>query len=143
MISRRIIIRNDENSDRKTEAILHPDSNNADSSNEVNEHKYEDSFFKDSPIDDAASSSQFQDTLSDRNRRNGSSIHRSKKSLSGYRRTKRGTGGSPIFVETAVFVDRDLYHHMAQNYPDNTERELIRFVLAMINAVSIYIYTVQ
>lgn len=43
---------------------------------------------------------------------------------------------SPVFVETAVFVDRDLYDHMKINFPIDTERELIRFVLAMINAVS-------
>ncbi|KAF2886741.1 hypothetical protein ILUMI_19432, partial [Ignelater luminosus] len=40
----------------------------------------------------------------------------------------------PIFVETAVFVDRDLFDHMKSNFPIDTERELIRFVLAMINA---------
>lgn len=45
--------------------------------------------------------------------------------------------GAPAFVETAVFVDRDLFEHMKTNYPVETERELIRFVLAMINAVSI------
>lgn len=45
--------------------------------------------------------------------------------------------GSPVFVETAVFVDRDLFQHMRANYPIDTERELVRFVLAMINAVSI------
>ncbi|XP_024935771.1 A disintegrin and metalloproteinase with thrombospondin motifs 16 isoform X2 [Cephus cinctus] len=57
------------------------------------------------------------------------------------KRRKRGfrdsTNSGPIFVETAVFVDRDLYKHMSRNYPKDTERELIRFVLAMINAVMI------
>lgn len=43
--------------------------------------------------------------------------------------------GTPVFVETAVFVDKDLFEHMSTNYPEETERELIRFVLAMINAV--------
>ncbi|KPJ04103.1 A disintegrin and metalloproteinase with thrombospondin motifs 18 [Papilio xuthus] len=43
----------------------------------------------------------------------------------------------PIFVETAVFVDRDLYKHMTVNFPKDTERELVRFVLAMINAVQL------
>lgn len=54
------------------------------------------------------------------------------------RRRKRDTfpDGAPAFVETAVFVDRDLFDHMKTNYPIDTERELIRFVLAMINAVS-------
>lgn len=42
-----------------------------------------------------------------------------------------------VFVETAVFVDRDLYKHMTVNFPQDTERELIRFVLAMINAVQL------
>ncbi|KAJ0174316.1 hypothetical protein K1T71_010462 [Dendrolimus kikuchii] len=42
-----------------------------------------------------------------------------------------------IFVETAVFVDRDLYKHMTINFPKETERELVRFVLAMINAVQL------
>ncbi|CAG9564251.1 unnamed protein product [Danaus chrysippus] len=42
-----------------------------------------------------------------------------------------------IFVETAVFVDRDLYKLMTINFPKDTERELVRFVLAMINAVQL------
>ncbi|KAJ3648726.1 hypothetical protein Zmor_020505 [Zophobas morio] len=45
--------------------------------------------------------------------------------------------GTPVFVETAVFVDRDLFEHMKTNFPVDTERELIRFVLAMINAVQL------
>lgn len=45
--------------------------------------------------------------------------------------------GAPVFVETAVFVDRDLFEHMKTNFPIDTERELIRFVLAMINAVQL------
>jgi hypothetical protein len=55
------------------------------------------------------------------------------------RRTKRSTvlpPGAPIHVETAVFIDKDLYQHMALNFPTDTERELVRVVLAMINAVS-------
>lgn len=57
------------------------------------------------------------------------------------RRRKRETfpDGAPAFVETAVFVDRDLFDHMKTNFPADTERELIRFVLAMINAVSNFI----
>ncbi|XP_053614475.1 A disintegrin and metalloproteinase with thrombospondin motifs adt-1-like [Plodia interpunctella] len=42
-----------------------------------------------------------------------------------------------VFVETAVFVDRDLYKHMTINFPKDTERELVRFILAMINAVQL------
>jgi len=45
--------------------------------------------------------------------------------------------GTPIHVETAVFIDKDLYQHMALNFPADTERELLRVVLAMINAVSL------
>ncbi|KOB68209.1 Uncharacterized protein OBRU01_18703, partial [Operophtera brumata] len=51
-------------------------------------------------------------------------------------RQKRGTLPA-VFVETAVFVDRDLYKHMTINFPKDTERELVRFVLAMINAVQL------
>jgi hypothetical protein len=56
------------------------------------------------------------------------------------RREKRSAvllPGTPIHVETAVFIDKDLYQHMALNFPTDTERELVRVVLAMINAVSI------
>lgn len=56
------------------------------------------------------------------------------------KRRKRNIGSSnsnsPIHVETAVFVDRDLVRHMVNNFPTDTERELVRFVLAMVNAVS-------
>lgn len=47
------------------------------------------------------------------------------------------TDGASAFVETAVFVDKDLFEHMKSNFPYDTERELIRFVLAMINAVQL------
>lgn len=54
-----------------------------------------------------------------------------------YKRVKRNSKiEHPVFIETAVFVDRDLFDHMKSNFPADTERELIRFVLAMINAVS-------
>ncbi|XP_076268234.1 A disintegrin and metalloproteinase with thrombospondin motifs adt-1-like isoform X2 [Rhynchophorus ferrugineus] len=45
--------------------------------------------------------------------------------------------GATVFVETAVFVDKDLFKHMKTNFPVETEREIIRFVLAMINAVQL------
>ncbi|XP_050295630.1 A disintegrin and metalloproteinase with thrombospondin motifs adt-1-like [Anthonomus grandis grandis] len=45
--------------------------------------------------------------------------------------------GATVFVETAVFVDRDLFEHMKSNFPVDTEREIIRFVLAMVNAVQL------
>lgn len=51
-------------------------------------------------------------------------------------RKKREVREGPIFVETAVFVDKDLFEHMKTNFAVDTEREVIRFVLAMINAVS-------
>lgn len=40
-----------------------------------------------------------------------------------------------LYIETAIFVDKDLFRHMAKNYPKNTEGNLIRFVMAMINGV--------
>lgn len=40
-----------------------------------------------------------------------------------------------LHIETAIFVDKDLYRHMTKNYPKDTESNLIRFVLAMINGV--------
>nr|CAI5865939.1 unnamed protein product [Callosobruchus analis] len=54
-------------------------------------------------------------------------------------RKKRETfpEGAPAFVETAVFVDKDLFEHMKTNYLSETEREVIRFVLAMVNAVQL------
>ncbi|XP_037942184.1 uncharacterized protein LOC119675069 [Teleopsis dalmanni] len=42
-----------------------------------------------------------------------------------------------LHIETAIFVDRELYKHMAKNYPKNTESHVMRFVLAMINAVQL------
>lgn len=42
-----------------------------------------------------------------------------------------------LHVETAIFVDKDLFRHMAKNYPKNTEMHLIRFVLAMVNGVQL------
>lgn len=42
-----------------------------------------------------------------------------------------------LFIETAIFVDRDLFRHMMKNYPKNTEGNLIRFVMAMINGVQL------
>lgn len=42
-----------------------------------------------------------------------------------------------LHVETAIFVDKDLFRHMAKNFPRNTESNLIRFILAMINGVQL------
>ncbi|TMW42707.1 hypothetical protein DOY81_012213 [Sarcophaga bullata] len=44
-----------------------------------------------------------------------------------------------LYIETAIFVDIDLYKHMAKNFPKNTSSHLIRFVLAMINGVQLFI----
>lgn len=43
-----------------------------------------------------------------------------------------------FYVELAIFVDRDLYRHMQENFPVNTDEHIIQVVLAMINAVSYY-----
>ncbi|XP_024083646.1 A disintegrin and metalloproteinase with thrombospondin motifs adt-2 isoform X2 [Cimex lectularius] len=43
----------------------------------------------------------------------------------------------PVHVETAVFVDRDLYRHMTTNFPKNTDQQLVTFVLTMVNAVQL------
>ncbi|XP_059477396.1 A disintegrin and metalloproteinase with thrombospondin motifs adt-1-like [Neocloeon triangulifer] len=57
---------------------------------------------------------------------------------SGRRRSGRGVlHQGPLFVELAVFVDRDLFRHMAVNFPRDTEREVTRVVLAMVNAVQL------
>lgn len=42
-----------------------------------------------------------------------------------------------LHVETAIFVDKDLYRHMIKNFPEKTEQHLIRFILAMINGVQL------
>lgn len=42
-----------------------------------------------------------------------------------------------LHIETAIFVDKDLFRHMAKNFPKNTEMQLIRFVLAMVNGVQL------
>uniref|UniRef100_A0A1B0GKN0 Putativedisintegrin and metalloproteinase with thrombospondin motifs 18 n=1 Tax=Lutzomyia longipalpis TaxID=7200 RepID=A0A1B0GKN0_LUTLO len=60
----------------------------------------------------------------------------------GHRRYRRyisakKTPPNVLHVETAIFVDRDLFRHMAKNYPKNTEMNLIRFVLAMVNGVQL------
>lgn len=44
---------------------------------------------------------------------------------------------SHLTIETAVFVDKDLYKHMQQNFPEDTQGEVTRIVLAMINAVQL------
>lgn len=54
-------------------------------------------------------------------------------------RPKRQTTSIPnvLHIETAIFVDKDLFRHMRKNFPTNTESHLIRFVLAMINGVQL------
>ncbi|XP_066908281.1 A disintegrin and metalloproteinase with thrombospondin motifs adt-2 isoform X2 [Halyomorpha halys] len=51
-------------------------------------------------------------------------------------RDRRAIGEpNPVHVETAVFIDRDLYTHMKTNFPTETEKEVVKFVLTMVNAV--------
>ncbi|XP_069944099.1 A disintegrin and metalloproteinase with thrombospondin motifs adt-1-like isoform X1 [Cherax quadricarinatus] len=45
--------------------------------------------------------------------------------------------GEDLYIETAVFVDRDLYRHMEDNFPTDTEDQVLRVVLAMVNAVQL------
>ncbi|XP_029735370.2 A disintegrin and metalloproteinase with thrombospondin motifs adt-1 [Aedes albopictus] len=56
-------------------------------------------------------------------------------------RSKRHIGNikvpDTLHVETAIFIDKDLYRHMSKNFPKNTEAHLIRFVLAMVNGVQL------
>jgi len=52
-------------------------------------------------------------------------------------RTKRDVWPPNVLnLEIAIFVDQDLYKLMAASFESNTETEIIRFVLAMVNAVS-------
>lgn len=56
-------------------------------------------------------------------------------------RAKRGIWPPAVLnLEIAIFVDQDLYKLMAVSFKSNTEKEIIRFVLAMVNAVSYYRY---
>ncbi|XP_050443117.1 A disintegrin and metalloproteinase with thrombospondin motifs adt-1-like isoform X2 [Adelges cooleyi] len=53
-------------------------------------------------------------------------------------RQKRDTWSSTVLnLEIAIFVDQDLYRLMAVSFESNTEKEVIRFVLAMVNAVDL------
>ncbi|XP_055536789.1 A disintegrin and metalloproteinase with thrombospondin motifs adt-1 [Wyeomyia smithii] len=58
-----------------------------------------------------------------------------------FKRSKRQLNTAKIpnvlYIETAIFIDKDLYRHMFKNFPKNTEANLIRFVLAMINGVQL------
>ena len=49
------------------------------------------------------------------------------------RRTGKLAG--KYFIELAIFIDRDLFKIMAENFPLDTEEHIIQVVLAMINAV--------
>lgn len=40
-----------------------------------------------------------------------------------------------LHIETAIFVDKDLYKHMVTNFGNDTESQIIRFVLALVNGV--------
>ncbi|KAH8401413.1 hypothetical protein KR009_005346 [Drosophila setifemur] len=64
-----------------------------------------------------------------------------------HRRKRRFIGNPPrsrwseipeeLFIETAIFVDSDLYAHMQRNFPTDTESKLMSFVMAMINGVQL------
>ncbi|XP_023320697.1 A disintegrin and metalloproteinase with thrombospondin motifs 18 isoform X2 [Eurytemora carolleeae] len=41
------------------------------------------------------------------------------------------------FMELAVFIDRDLHRYMAENFPLNTDENIVQVVLAIINAVEL------
>lgn len=41
------------------------------------------------------------------------------------------------FIELAIFIDRDLFKLMEENFPEDTEEHIIQVVLAMINAVQL------
>ena len=43
---------------------------------------------------------------------------------------------STIYIETAVFLDKDLAKHMKNYFPRDPEEQMIQVVLAMVNAVS-------
>ncbi|XP_071514817.1 A disintegrin and metalloproteinase with thrombospondin motifs adt-1-like isoform X2 [Panulirus ornatus] len=47
------------------------------------------------------------------------------------------TKGEDLYIETAVFVDVDLYRHMRENFPTDTEEQVLKVVLAMVNAVQL------
>ncbi|BES91313.1 Reprolysin (M12B) family zinc metalloprotease [Nesidiocoris tenuis] len=47
------------------------------------------------------------------------------------------TSRTPIHIETAVFVDKDLYRHMSTNFVKDTDQQLITFVLTLVNAVQL------
>ncbi|XP_076052943.1 uncharacterized protein LOC143032309 [Oratosquilla oratoria] len=42
-----------------------------------------------------------------------------------------------VYIEIAVFVDSDLFNHMKENFPHKTKDQVIKVVLAMINAVQL------
>jgi len=42
-----------------------------------------------------------------------------------------------FFVELAIFIDRDLFKLMEENFPEDTEENIIQVVMAMINAVQL------
>ncbi|XP_046752796.1 A disintegrin and metalloproteinase with thrombospondin motifs adt-1-like isoform X1 [Diprion similis] len=143
MISRRVLTNHDGLGTQRDEIKMDLISDLASSKNSVEtsaeiDKKYQEEHLIDGDSNDAPKASgTFQEITVQRDLWNEKSVFRYKRGISELRRTDRGTGSSPVFVETAVFVDRDLYHHMARNYPQNTERELVRFVLAMINAVQL------
>ncbi|XP_062131413.1 A disintegrin and metalloproteinase with thrombospondin motifs 16 isoform X1 [Drosophila sulfurigaster albostrigata] len=92
------------------------------------------------------SQSQLRLRYHPRHHHHGNGIPNSSGSSSTSQRLRRHIGGMPprrwpvpheLHIETAIFVDSDLYRHMEKNFPKDTESQLIRFVLAMINGVQL------
>ncbi|KAK3854247.1 hypothetical protein Pcinc_039261, partial [Petrolisthes cinctipes] len=42
-----------------------------------------------------------------------------------------------LYIETSVFVDQDLYRHMLGNFPTDTKDQVLKVVLAMVNAMQL------
>ena len=42
-----------------------------------------------------------------------------------------------VILTLFVFIDRDLYKLMEENFPEDTEENIIQVVMAMINAVQL------
>lgn len=80
----------------------------------------------------AGDTEQHENTIDRHQRPGGGTRRRQRRFISATNRVPR-----VLHIETAVFVDKDLYRHMMKNYATDTESKLIRFVLAMINGVQL------
>lgn len=126
--------------------IIHPLPSRFGSSSHIayesdNAHVFADMFSSGEQTDDNVADVLFEPELSEFE---PNESHNGAVKCHGHRTRRRtARGGSNfnrkipqiLYVETAIFVDKDLFRHMAKNFPKNTEGNLIRFVLAMINGV--------